>query len=198
MPYLCRCVVERRRRCCRLRPAADYRSRHRCTEFRFGHCTAGLHGHTTRYCVLNPILGSRIHSCQVCMSSSRACRVSNRSFGRPNASTNRTRHAKGDKRVAAPGENLLEQGAVHRSSGSTLTERLLSISRATETSCTTHCRTLAERGAARRRCDRPHGPKERLRAAEGVVDTSAFALSKRLEGVRPGTAHGSAPAAGSW
>ncbi len=44
--------------------------------------------------------------------------------------------------------------------------------------------------AARRRCDRPHGPKD----AEGVADTT----SKRLEGVQPVTAHGSASAAGSW
>ena len=48
--------------------------------------------------------------------------------------------------------------------------------------------------ASRRRCGWPHGPKERLRAAEGVVDTGAYALSKRLEGARPVTAHGSAPA----
>ena len=44
--------------------------------------------------------------------------------------------------------------------------------------------------ASRRRCDGPHGPKD----AEGVVDTT----SKRLEGVRPVTAHGSASAAESW
>ena len=48
--------------------------------------------------------------------------------------------------------------------------------------------------ASRRRGGGPHGPKERMRAAEGVVDTT----SKRLEGVRPVTAHGSASAAGSW
>ena len=38
------------------------------------------------------------------------------------------------------------------------------------------------------------GPQE----AEGVADTSAFALSKRLAGVRPVTAHGSVSAAQSW
>ena len=44
--------------------------------------------------------------------------------------------------------------------------------------------------ARRRRCDRAHGPKERLLAAEGVADTTL----KRLEGVRPVTASGSASA----
>ena len=39
-------------------------------------------------------------------------------------------------------------------------------------------------------CGWPHGPK----GAEGVADTT----SKRLEGVRPVTAHGSASAAESW
>ena len=48
--------------------------------------------------------------------------------------------------------------------------------------------------APRRRCGWPHGPKERFALAEGVADPSACALSKRLEGVRPVTAHGSASA----
>ena len=42
--------------------------------------------------------------------------------------------------------------------------------------------------ASRCRCDKAHGPKERIRAAEGVADTSADALSKRIEGVRLVTA----------
>ena len=51
--------------------------------------------------------------------------------------------------------------------------------------------------ARARRCrrDKAHGPKERIRAAEGVADTSARALSKRLEGVRLVTAGRSAPRA---
>ena len=55
-----------------------------------------------------------------------------------------------------------------------------------------------QRSSPRRRCGGPPGPKERIRAAEGVADTSADALSKRLEGVLPVTAHGSAFAAESW
>ena len=52
--------------------------------------------------------------------------------------------------------------------------------------------------ASRCRGDGPHGPKERFALAEGVADTSANALSRWLEGVRPATASGSASAAGSW
>ena len=42
-----------------------------------------------------------------------------------------------------------------------------------------------------------NGLKERVRAADGVVDASACALSKRLEGVRPATESATATAAGN-
>ena len=44
----------------------------------------------------------------------------------------------------------------------------------------------------------PHGPKERMRAAEGAADTGACTLSKRLEGARPASASRLASAAGHW
>ncbi len=47
-------------------------------------------------------------------------------------------------------------------------------------SCEAQCRGSGPHLLAQLR-----GPKERLRAGEGVVDTGAFALSKRLAGVRP-------------
>ena len=48
--------------------------------------------------------------------------------------------------------------------------------------------------APRQCCGGPHGPNERVRAGEGVADTT----SKRLEGVRLVTASRSASAAESW
>ena len=52
--------------------------------------------------------------------------------------------------------------------------------------------------ASRCRGDEAHGPKERMRAAEGVADTSACALSKRLEGIRLVTASRLASGAECW
>ena len=52
--------------------------------------------------------------------------------------------------------------------------------------------------ASRCRGGKAHGPRERMRAAEGVADTSANALSKRLEGVRLATASRLASAAERW
>ena len=58
--------------------------------------------------------------------------------------------------------------------------------RSTEFSdCSSTSRSRSRQSA--RSCG-PHGLKERLRAAEGVVDTGARALLKRLEGVRPARA----------